>query len=101
MLCLSFPDGDATGLPRGNHDELLQDIVRLRKRRCHGLAPWSFTLVATRNCAPEEATMPRACPVVFHAGLLQDIVRLRKRRCHGLAPWSFTLLATGEISKRT
>src|SRR4030095_9541885 len=35
--------------------------------RCHGLAPWSFTLAATRQGVREFHKMPRACPVEFHA----------------------------------
>jgi len=42
----------------------------LISRRCHGLAPWSITLVATRREFLSQA------------------------QCHGLAPWSFTLVAT-------
>src|SRR5262252_4488950 len=34
-------------------------------RRCHGLAPWSFTLAATTATA--LLRMPRACPVEPHA----------------------------------
>src|ERR1700730_11064064 len=83
--------------------------------RCHGLAPWSFTLAAT-NGAKEvsgDATalcrgvsrlllqtepkksleMPRPCAVEFHACCYKRSQRSLWRR-HGLVPWSFTLVAT-------
>src|SRR5258708_5263460 len=33
-------------------------------QRCHGLAPWSLTLAATK--APELSEMPRPCAVECH-----------------------------------
>ena len=38
---------DATGLPRGDSRSLLQK-PELLAQRCHGLAPWRFTLAATQ-----------------------------------------------------
>src|SRR6185312_2527998 len=35
--------------------------------RCHGLVPWSLTLVANRG-GPRFLVMPRARPVVTHVG---------------------------------
>src|SRR4030095_5466177 len=46
--------------------------------RCHGLAPWNFTLTATRKA-----------PLEFWFG-----------RCHGLVPWSFTFAATRKATAR-
>src|SRR5438270_3480454 len=55
---------DATGLPRGPSRWFLQRPLLLPG--CRGLAPWSVTLVSTT--APITSGMPRACPVVRHAG---------------------------------
>src|SRR6266436_6253534 len=49
---------DATGLPRGDSRARLQRKLR-NSPRCHGLAPWSFTLVATKKVA-QLSQMPRA-----------------------------------------
>src|SRR6266498_257674 len=77
-----------------------------RRRRCHGLVPWSFTLAATKRlAAAEDATalcrgvlrlllqrgsppqkMPRPCAVEFYACCYKEA--RRRRRCHGLVPWS-------------
>src|SRR5882724_13668956 len=84
-------------------------------RRCHGLAPWSFTLAATeqnlttvgdatalrrgvsrlqlQNKTSQLSEMPRPCAVEFHACSYRTKPH-NCRRYHGLAPWSFTLAAT-------
>ena len=56
---------DATGLSRGDSRSLLHK-PELLVQRCHGLAPWRFTVAATqaRVVGPK---MPRACPVEIHA----------------------------------
>src|SRR5882724_3309766 len=81
-------------------------------RRCHGLAPWSFTLAATeqnlttvgdatalrrgvsrlqlQNKTSQLSEIPRPCAVEFHACSYRTKLH-NCRRCHGLAPWSFTL----------
>ena len=56
---------DATGLPRGDSRSLLQK-PELLAQRCHGLAPWRFTLAATK-ARVVGLKMPRACPVEIHA----------------------------------
>jgi len=99
-------------LPRGVSRSRLQRKLR-NSPRCHGLAPWSLMLAATKKVA-QLSQMPRACPVESHArgykescaplpdatGLPRGVSRLwleRKLRtaprCHGLAPWSLTLAA--------
>src|SRR6266496_6685620 len=45
-----------------------------RRRRCHGLVPWS----PHARCCYKETR--------------------RRRRCHGLVPWSFTLAATKRLA---
>src|SRR6267142_1612061 len=92
----------------------------LRPSRCHGLAPWSFTFVATKRVFSKLFKMPRPCAVESHARCykesffetLQDATALRRgvsrsllqreffrnsSRCHGLAPWSLTLAATERV----
>ncbi len=64
------PVRDATALRRGVSRLSLHK--RPSQSRCHGLAPWSFTFVATQRPA--------------------------RSRCHGLAPWSFTFVATMKFS---
>src|SRR6266404_1382342 len=111
---------DATGLPRGVSRSPLQRKPH-NSLRCHGLAPWSFTLAATRK-ATQLSKMPRPCAVESHARAykerhttLQDATNLRRGvsrsrlqgkphnslRCHGLAPWSFTLDAVGNYRLRS
>src|SRR5258705_323151 len=72
--------------------------VRLQRplaKRCHGLAPWSFTVAATKK--PQHLSeMPRPCAVEFHARGYKKSRNILER-CHGLAPWSFTLNARGNI----
>src|SRR5207248_1613799 len=83
--------------------------VYTRKRsflRCHGLVPWSFTLVSivvtldatalcrggSRSCLHPEALfpeMPRPCAVELHARFYSGY-----SRCHGLVPWRFTFVST-------
>src|SRR5215467_7214927 len=109
---------DATGLPRGVSRFPLH-TKRKHADRCHGLAPWSFTVSATHQ-TEKLFQMPRACPVEFHGfrytpngktlpdatGLPRGVSRFplhtkRKNssRCHGLAPWSFTVSATHQTEK--
>src|SRR5689334_8986115 len=81
---------------------------------CHGLVPWSITLVATPTVSSNrlDATglgrggsrsslhrrsqttdwMPRACPVEVHARRYTDGLK-QPTGCHGLGPWRFTLVA--------
>src|SRR5688572_4690624 len=77
------------GLPRG------ASRSRLQKRRnlttgCHGLAPWSLTLAATKEAQPQHR-MPRACPVEPHARGYKEAQP--QQDATGLAPWSLTLAA--------
>src|SRR5207237_2235824 len=121
---------DATGSPRGGSRWYLQpastqSMPRARpvvvhvgiysqhpRSRCHGVAPWWFTLVSTASIHAVDATgsprggsrwhlqpastqsMPRARPVVVHVGIYSQHPR---SRCHGLAPWWFTLVSTASI----
>jgi len=55
--------------------------------RCHGLAPWSFTIAAIQN-QKHKYEMPRACPVEF-SRLPLSKTKNTNTRCHGLVPWSF------------
>jgi len=102
QLCvLHKHSGGATRLSRG--------VSRLS--RCHGLVPWSFTLVAT-DSTQRKSSMPRACPVESHAGRYRQhatqiidatglsrgvsrwslqTARNANHRCHGLVPWRFTI----------
>src|SRR5689334_9036288 len=85
-----------------------------KSERCHGLVPWSITLVATPPIEPAclDATglsrgvlrsllhhrsnppvwMPRACPVEYYARCYTTD-RTRLSGCHGLVPWSLTFVA--------
>src|SRR5437870_4609837 len=104
---------DATGLSRGGSRWPLPSRG-LFFVRCHGLVSWWFTLAATEP-GPVFCSMPRACPVVVHAGryragasFLFDATGLSRGgsrwplpsrglffvRCHGLVPRWFTLAAT-------
>src|SRR6266404_8806072 len=56
---------DATALRRGVSRSLLQKAHRLSSR-CHGLAPWSLTLAATKS-TQTLFQMPRPCAVEPHA----------------------------------
>src|SRR5258705_11827411 len=91
--------------------------IRQRFPKCHGLAPWRLTLVATKasDNASLDATglprggsrllllkhqttlpwMPQACPVEVHVCCYSNI-RQRFPGCHGLAPGRFTFAATQE-----
>src|SRR5215510_4510644 len=87
---LRFTSGYATALRRGSSRSALFSRLEFFLR-CHCLAPWSFTLTATRS----------------PGNLLSDATALRRGssrsplltrleislRCHGLAPWSLTLTA--------
>src|SRR6266404_2186456 len=87
---------DATALRRGvSRAPLQKDSQRLV--RCHGLAPWSLTLAATKRLA-KTRKMPPPCAVESHARRYKtDSQRLV--RCHRLAPWSLTLAATKRVAK--
>src|SRR6266513_2971184 len=112
---------DATALRRGVSRSLLQRESLRNSSRCHGLAPWSFTLAAIKRVSSKLFKMPRPCAVEFHVccyeesffETLQDATALRRgasrsllqreslrnsSRCHGLAPWSFTLAAIKRVS---
>src|SRR6266550_1082085 len=107
---------DATALRRGASRLLLQEMLGTDSG-CHGLAPWSLTLVATRNVG-NGFRMPRPCAVEVHVCCykkcwerIQDATALRRGAsrlllqemlgtdlgCHGLAPWSLTLVATRNV----
>ena len=60
-----------------------RDATRLAsERRCHGLVPWSLTLVASK-AKNNTAWMPRARPVEVHVRrYLAASVSL-----HGTSPW--------------
>src|SRR6266404_4899198 len=106
---------DATALCHGGSRLWLQRNVKT-VCGCHGLAPWRFTLVATKE-RQDGLRMPRPCAVELHVcgykgtsrrfadatALRRGASRLRLQRnvktvcgCHGLAPWSFTFVATKE-----
>ena len=58
--------------------------------RCHGLAPWRVTFVATLR--RRSSAMPRPCAVEGHVRCYTPGAGLP--RCHGLAPWRVTFVAT-------
>src|SRR5436190_21122676 len=114
---------DATALRRGVSRSLLQREFLRNSSRCHGLAPWSFTLAATKRVSSKLFKMPRPCAVEFHVccykesffETLQDATALRRgvsrlllqreflrnsSRCHGLASSCFTLAATKRVSSK-
>src|SRR5438552_965210 len=82
------PTVGATGLSRGGSRWPLS--ARPSDGGCHGLVPWWFTLAAIGPAV--RRWMPRACPVVVHAGRYS--ARPSDGGCHGLVPWWFTLAAT-------
>ncbi|HZI48338.1 MAG TPA: hypothetical protein VFD75_11125, partial [Pyrinomonadaceae bacterium] len=63
---------------------------------CHGLVPWSITLVAIPPIS-NNSWMPRACPVEYYARRYTADLK-QPPGCHGLVPWSITLVATPPIS---
>src|SRR5436190_1490715 len=74
---------DATALRRGASRLLLQEMLGT-DLGCHGLVPWRFTFVATRNVG-NGFRMPRPCAVEPHACCykkcwerIQDATALRR-----------------------
>src|SRR6266851_4505915 len=88
----NFPD--ATALRRGVSRSPLQTHPPQKFPRCHGLAPWSLTLAATKTTPAKISQMPRPRAVESHARRYKNNPRKKSLRCHGLAPWSLTLAAT-------
>src|SRR5437016_11073074 len=112
-----LPLPDATALRRGvSRSPLHKEAADFLG--CHGLAPWSLTLAATKKAHTFSLSqMPRPCAVESHAHRYTkkpltswDATALRRGvsrsplqrkhtlspspRSHGLAPWSLTLTAT-------
>src|SRR6266404_519235 len=56
--------------------------------RCHGLAPWSLTLAATKTTHRKNLSALRRG---VSRSPLQKQPQPKSLRCHGLAPWSLTL----------
>src|SRR5438105_4266046 len=70
---------DATALCRGLSRWFLRR--RIPEPRCHGLVPWSVTLVSTQ--ADPGTEMPRPCAVVRHAGFYTGRSRNRDATAQG------------------
>ncbi len=62
--------------------------------RCHGLAPWSLTLAATKTNPHKNLSDATALRRGVSQSPLQKQPPQKSLRCHGLAPWSLTLATT-------
>jgi hypothetical protein len=81
--------GDATALRRGVSRSLLQERLA-GFGRCHGLAPWSLTLAATKE-ARRLLKMPRPCAVESHARCYKRCLPLLKMPRHNAVASGFRL----------
>ena len=109
---------NATGLPGGSLRSLLHRRAPGSPRKCHRLARWIVTFLATQTGARFAKKMPPACPVDRYVpcytdgrpvrqenatglpgGSLRSLLHRRApgspRKCHRLARWIVTFLATG------
>jgi hypothetical protein len=77
--------------------------------RCHGLVPWSLTLVATKRLSRlRQEDAPGLSRGVSRRRLQQSSLAATQpndethdsaRRCHGLVPWSLPLAATKKLNR--
>ncbi len=96
--------GDGWSMPRPcaveSHARRYKKIPE-RVCGCHGLAPWSLTLAATKSTHSLSSRCHGLAPWSLTLAATESSLSLSlSSRCHGLAPWSLTLAAYKKHSLR-